>query len=470
MALQLPDGFRWPSGFLWGAATAAAQIEGAAHEDGKTDSIWDAFARVPGAVAGGDTPEVAIDHYHRMPEDLALLTELGLDAYRFSVSWSRVRPDDAAPNPAGLDFYSRMVDELLARGVRPFLTLYHWDLPQAVEERGGWTLRETAERFAEYAMLVHDRLGDRVEDWTTLNEPFCSTYIAYAGGEHAPGRTEPAAALAALHHQLLGHGLATRALREAGAARIGISLNLTNAVPADPDDPADLDAARRIDALWNRGFLEPVLRGAYPEDFLADVRGLGLEEVLHEGDLATIAAPIDFLGVNHYHDDQVSGRPLPAGTPASRRPTDRPGRSPFVGSEHVTFPPRDLPRTAMDWEVHPEGLKHLLTRLTGDYPELPPMYITENGSAYLDEPDEHGVVHDAERIAYLERHLEAVAGALADGADVRGYFAWTLLDNFEWAWGYAERFGLVRVDPETLERTVKDSGRHFAAIAAAARL
>jgi beta-glucosidase len=456
------SGGRFGEHFIWGAATAAAQVEGAAHEDGKTDSIWDHFARTPGNIAGGDTPERAVDHYHRMPEDVALMRRLGLRSYRFSVSWARVKPDDAAPNPAGLDFYSRLVDELLEADILPWLTLYHWDLPQAVEDTGGWANRDTARRFLEYAELVHEHLGDRVTHWTTFNEPLCSSLIAYAGGEHAPGRTEPRAALAALHHQHLAHVLAVASLRERGAQQLGITLNLTNAVPDDPSDPADVDAARRIDALWNRAFLEPLLLGRYPEDFLADVAAHRFDELVRDGDLGLIAQPIDFLGVNHYHDDNVSGRPLPPGTPPGLRPTGKPGASPFVGSEHVTFPPRDLPRTAMGWEVNPEGLRTLLVRLGREYPTLPPLYVTENGSAYDDVVSADGAVHDADRVAYLRAHVDAVAEAIADGADVRGYFAWSLLDNFEWAWGYAKRFGIVRVDYETMERTVKDSGHAFA--------
>jgi beta-glucosidase len=460
---------RFPPGFVWGAATAAAQIEGAAHEDGKEDSIWDAFARVSGNVANGDTPERAVDHYHRMPADVALMKRLGLDSYRFSVSWARVKPRDREANPAGLDFYSRLVDELLEAGILPWLTLYHWDLPQAVEELGGWANRDIAARFVDYASLVHEHLGDRVTHWTTFNEPLCSSFIAYAGGEHAPGRREPRAALAAMHHQHLAHGLATSALRERGAQRIGITLNLTNAVPDNPSEAADLDAARRIDALWNRAFLEPILRGRYPADFLGDVAGHRFDELVHDGDLAAISAPIDFLGVNHYHDDNVSGLPLPANASAGLRPTPKPTSSPFVGSEHVTFPSRGLPRTAMGWEVNPDGLAALLTRLGREYPLLPPLYVTENGSAYDDVLTSDGSVHDTDRVAYLEAHVDAVARAIADGADVRGYFAWSLLDNFEWAWGYDKRFGIVRVDYETQERTIKDSGLAFARIARAAR-
>ncbi|MDN4613760.1 GH1 family beta-glucosidase [Leifsonia sp. F6_8S_P_1B] len=469
---------RWPAGFLWGSATAAAQIEGAAHEDGKEDSIWDAFARVPNAIAGGDTPETAVDHYHRMPQDVALMRDLGLQSYRFSTSWARVKPGDRAVNRAGLDFYSRLVDELLGAGILPWLTLYHWDLPQALEERGGWTNRDTAYRFRDYALAVHDALGDRVTHWTTFNEPLCSSLIGYAGGEHAPGRTEARAGLAALHHQHLAHGLAVRALREASGGargpagsplRLGITLNLTTAVPNDPADPVDLDAARRIDGLWNRMFLEPLLLGAYPDDVLEDVREHRFEEFVHDGDLEVIAQPIDFLGVNHYHDDNVSGHPLPADAPAGLQPTDRPKASPFPGSEFVTFPSRGRPTTAMGWEVNPDGLRDLLVRLSREYPSLPPLYITENGSAYDDVVDDDGRIRDIEREAYLREHVAAVQEAISQGADVRGYFVWSLLDNFEWAWGYAKRFGIVHVDYESQRRTVKDSGAAYARLIAAAR-
>ncbi|MCU1404205.1 MAG: beta-glucosidase [Glaciihabitans sp.] len=462
--------FPWPNDFIWGSATAAAQIEGAAHEDGKEDSIWDHFARVPGAIAGGDTPEVAVDHYHRMPDDVRLMKQLGLGSYRFSTSWARVKPGDRAVNTLALDFYSRLVDELLDANILPWLTLYHWDLPQALEEKGGWTNRDTAYRFTDYAESVYQRLGDRVTHWTTFNEPLCSSLIGYASGEHAPGRREPKAALHATHHQHLAHGLAVARLRElAGAGRdttpdkIGITLNLTNAVPNDPLDPVDVDAARRIDALWNRMYLDPILRGRYPQDLLQDVSGLGLSDVILPGDLEIIAAPIDFLGVNHYHDDNVSGHPQPQEAEHVRA-TGRPTSSPFVGSEFVTFPSRGLPRTAMGWEVNPRGLHTLLLRLGEEYPELPPLYITENGAAYNDVVDSDGQVHDPDRTAYILSHVEEVGRAIADGADVRGYFVWSFLDNFEWAWGYNKRFGIVRVDYSSQERTVKDSGLAYAAL------
>lgn len=459
----------WPPGFLWGAATAATQIEGAAALDGKGESVWDRFADIPGNVANGDTPAVAVDHYHRMPEDVALLRELGVDSYRFSINWARVKPDDAAANPVGIAFYDRLVDDLLAAGILPWLTLYHWDLPQALEDRGGWTSRDTAARFADYAVLMQEALGDRVRHWTTFNEPFCSALLGYVSGEHAPGRQDPAAGLAALHHQHLAHGLAVRALRDRGVDQLGITLNLTNAIPHDPADPVDREAARRLDAIWNRAFLEPLILGAYPEDFLADVREWDFESLIHPGDLEVIRQPIDFLGVNHYHDDNVSGQPLPPGEPPAIRPDIKPTRSPFPGGESLTFPARPLPRTAMGWEINPPGLRDLLLRLGREYPGLPPLYVTENGSAWDDTVDPDGRIRDVERTAYLEDHLAAVAEAIAGGADVRGYFVWSFLDNFEWAWGYDKRFGIVHVDYATQQRTVKDSGRRYAEIVAAAR-
>lgn len=448
----------WPDGFIWGSATAAAQIEGAAHEDGKEDSIWDAFARVPGAIANGENLDVAVDHYHRMPADVRLMKELGLDSYRFSTSWARVRPGDRAVNPAGLDFYSRLVDELLEAGILPWLTLYHWDLPQALEEKGGWANRDTAYRFVEYATDVYAALGDRVSHWTTFNEPFCSSLIGYASGVHAPGRMEPRAAIAAVHHQHLAHGLAVNALRELGAEKLGITLNLSNAIPLDANDPVDLEAARRFDSLQNRIFIEPILRGAYPEDTLHDLEPFGLGEVIKPGDLEIISAPIDFLGVNHYHDDVISGHPDDSGSDGHSGGATREGASPWVGSEYITFPSRGLPRTAMNWEVNPGGLRTLLVRLTAEYDNLPPLYITENGAAYDDVISEDGHVHDAERTQYVMDHIAAVKEAIDAGADVRGYFVWSLLDNFEWSWGYGKRFGIVRVDYDTLVRTVKDSG------------
>ncbi|ARJ04240.1 beta-glucosidase [Humibacter sp. BT305] len=458
----------FPPGFLWGSATAAAQIEGAAFEDGKEASIWDAFARVPGAVLNGDTLDVADDHYHRMPEDVALMKRLGLHAYRFSTSWSRIKPGDREFNRKGLDFYSRLVDELLANGIVPWLTLYHWDLPQAVQELGGWASRDTAYRFRDYAEGVYAVLGDRVTRWTTFNEPFCSSWLGYAAGVHAPGVQDPRQAVAAVHHLHLGHGLATKRLRELGAEEVGITLNLTNALPRDPSDEADLDAARRIDGLNNRIFLDPLLRGEYPEDVRHDLAEYGIDDNVRDGDLELISQPLDFLGVNHYHDDQVSAHPLEHALETHLvQGSTRPVASPFPTAEFVTFPQREgLSLTAMEWEVNPVGLTTLLVRLGREYDTLPALYVTENGAAYDDVVSEDGAIHDVERTAYIRDHIDAVRAAIEQGADVRGYFVWSLLDNFEWAWGYGKRFGIVRVDYDTLERTPKDSALAYASIIA----
>lgn len=463
---QTPRAF--PSDFLFGVATAAYQIEGAAHEDGRTDSIWDAFARIPGAVAGGDSGEVACDHYHRYRADVALMADLGVETYRFSTSWSRVRPDGGEPNQLGLDFYSKLVDELLERGIKPWLTLYHWDLPQALQEKGGWANRDTAHHFADYATTVHDVLGDRVTAWTTLNEPWCSSFLSYIGGEHAPGMQDPATGLAAGHHLLLGHGLAIGELRRRDPSlELGITLNLTVADPVDPDDAGDLDAARRIDGQFNRFFLDPIFRGAYPLDVLEDVSHLGFDTHVRDGDLAIISEPIDVLGVNYYHGDSLTGHP-PIAAPSIAAPTERPRRTPFPAADNVFWRLRDLPTTGMGWEVQPEGLSRLLHRINDEYtaPAGASIYVTENGAAYDDTVAADGAVHDADRAEFLRLHLDAILDTIAQGVQVKGYFYWSLLDNFEWAWGYEKRFGLVRVDYDTQERTVKDSGREYQRIIA----
>jgi beta-glucosidase len=454
-----PGSVTFPPDFRWGVATAAYQIEGAAAEDGRTPSIWDTFSRVPGAVAGGDTGDVACDHYHRMTDDVAMMAGLGIGWYRFSVAWPRVRPDGGAPNPAGIGFYDRLVDELLAHDVTPWLTLYHWDLPQALEDAGGWTSRDTVDRFVDYATTVHDALGDRVPVWTTLNEPWCAAFLGYTSGRHAPGHREGAAGMRAAHHLLLAHGLATGELRSRGAETLGVTLNFTVADPADPEDAADIDAARRVDALHNRLFLEAIRHGRYPDGLLADTEHLGWTDVVRDGDLAAISAPIDVLGVNYYHGDAVSARP----------DEDEPGPSPFPGLEELSMPKRGLPRTAMDWEVQPEGLTRLLLRLHEEHPDLP-LVVTENGAAYDDVVGEDGEVDDPERLAYLDSHLRAIHDAREEGADVRGYFAWSLMDNFEWAEGYAKRFGLVHVDYATQRRTPKASARWYAEVCRTGRI
>ncbi|MFO7689478.1 MAG: GH1 family beta-glucosidase [Cryobacterium sp.] len=456
----------FPHDFLFGAATAAYQIEGAAHEDGRTDSIWDTFSRVSGAVINADNGDVACDHYHRYRDDVALMSELGLQTYRFSTSWARVQPDGGPINPLGLDFYSRLVDELVEANIKPWLTLYHWDLPQALEDQGGWTNRDTAERFRDYALSVHDALGDRVNIWTTLNEPWCSSFLSYTAGAHAPGHQSKPAGLAAAHHLMLGHGLAVEALRERDSnLNLGITLNLTVAKPADPTRPGDVDAARRIDGQFNRFFLDPLFRGSYPADVLDDVAGLGLDTVVRDGDLAQIMQPIDTLGVNYYHGELVSDRaaqhPLPG-----EAPTTRVVQSPFPAADGVFHHPQGLPLTAMNWEVQPAGLTELLQRVDRDYTGdlATNLYVTENGAAYDDEVTDDGRVADADRTAFLTAHLDAVLDAIDSGVEVKGYFYWSLLDNYEWAWGYAKRFGIVRVDYDTQQRTIKDSGRAYAAV------
>lgn len=456
------------SDFVWGASTAAFQIEGAAHLDGRRDSIWDAFCRVPGAVTGDHDGEVACDSYHRWAEDVALLRALGLGAYRFSVSWARVRPDGGPVNRAGLDYYSRLVDHLLEAGVAPWVTLYHWDMPQAVEDQGGWAERTTAARFADFALTVHDALGDRVAVWTTLNEPWCSAYLGYGNGQHAPGRRDFRAAMAAVHHLLLAHGTVAAELRARDpGARVAISLNLDVTDPADPDDPDDVDAARRVDGQWNRIFLDPLFRGRYPDDVLADTAHLGLLEHVRDRDLDFIATPIDVLGVNYYHGQAVSRR-APATPLHGLAPVARPVGSPLPAADGIHRVPRGLPQTPMGWEVQPEGLTRLLRRLQEEYtgPAGVALAVTETGAAYDDVVGPDGRVDDPERRAFLDAHVRAVADAVAAGADVRAFFVWSLLDNFEWTWGYTRRFGIVHVDFATQRRTVKASGEWYAQVAA----
>ena len=448
----------FPSTFLFGAATAAYQIEGAAHEDGRTDSIWDVFCRVPGAVVNADNGDTACDHYHRYRDDVAMMKDLGLQAYRFSTSWSRVQPDGGAVNAKGLDFYSRLVDELLGKGITPWLTLYHWDLPQALQDAGGWANRDTAMRFRDFALGVHDALGDRVNSWTTLNEPWCSSFLSYIGGEHAPGIQDPATGLAAAHHLLLAHGLAAKELAARDASlQLGITLNLTVVDPVDPSDEGDLDAVRRIDGQFNRFFLDPIFRGSYPDDVLVDVAHLGLERHVQPGDLDVISSRIHCLGVNYYHGEAVSSRPSTAEM-STAAPSVRPKRSPFPAADEVHWHLRDLPTTAMGWEVQPEGLTRLLKRVHEQYtgPAGIALVVTENGAAYDDELID-GAVHDAKRVHFLEAHLGAILDAIDDGVPVGGYFYWSLMDNFEWAWGYDKRFGIVHVDYATQQRTPKDS-------------
>ena len=458
----------FPDGFLWGSATAAYQVEGAAWEDGRGACIWDTYARTPGMVHEGHNGDVACDHYHRYADDVALMQKLNLGAYRFSTSWARVMPDGRTVNQAGLDFYSRLTDELLSRDVVPWLTLYHWDLPQALEDAGGWPSRDTAYRFVDYAAAVHSALGDRINFWTTLNEPWCSAFLGYGSGRHAPGRTDGADALRAAHHLMLGHGLAVQDLRSRDSSlTLGLTLNFADVTPADPQDPGDLDAARRIDGLSNRYFAEPLFHGAYAPDILEDVRERWPADLVVDGDLEVISTPTDVLGVNYYSGNTVRGvAPDEAQAAAGRARADGPP-SDSVGSEHVEFLALDVEHTGMGWEVRPQGLTDLLVRLDRDYtgPAGTALYVTENGAAYDDVPDEDGFVQDDERLGYVREHLGAVHDAIEQGVEVKGYFLWSLLDNFEWAFGYDKRFGIVRVDYDTLHRIPKASARWYAEVA-----
>ena len=463
-----PGALVFPREFLWGAATASYQIEGAVSEDGRTPSIWDTFARVPGAVAGGDTGDVACDHYHRYEEDVDLMARLGLDAYRFSLSWPRILPAAGRVNPLGLDFYERLVDCLAARGIEPWITLYHWDLPQWLEDRGGWAARESADHFAELTEAVHGRLGDRVKHWITLNEPWCSSNLGYIGGGHAPGRQDDQAGVDATHHLMLAHGHALRVLRADPSAVVGYTINTTVPDPLDPANPADVAAAAQVDALWNRVYLEPLFLGRYPEEAVTAFASAGCTLPIRDGDLELISAPIDFLGLNYYHGHAVSATPPPPERRLRHLELPRPTRNPYVGIGEAHTWSRGLPRTPMDWEVQPEGLTRLLTRMQRDYtgPAGIPLYVTENGAVFEDTFGPDGVVEDPDRAAFIRDHVAAVHAALEAGVDVRGYFAWSLLDNFEWAYGYAQRFGIVHVDFETQVRTLKRSALEYARIIA----
>jgi beta-glucosidase len=435
-------------GFVWGAATAAFQIEGATRADGRGESIWDRFASIEGNVVHGDTGEPACEHYYRWRADLDLIRSLGLEGYRFSIAWPRIQPAGRGPaNQRGLDFYRALVEGMLERGIRPLATLYHWDLPQALQDEGGWASREVVERFAEYAGIVYEALGDLVSDWITHNEPWVTSILGYAYGVKAPGVRDWPTALRAAHHALLAHGAAVEAFRATGHdGRIGITLDLTVAIPATGSDP-DREAAERLDGHHNRWFLDPVLRGSYPEDTIAFYeRRFGPLDVIRPGDLEAIAQPLDFLGVNFY----------------------RPNWAAAIddGGLDVGDAPPDLERTSMDWPIAPSYLTDLLVRVRRDYGEIP-LLITENGAAFDDRLDGSEVVEDDRRVAYLKAHVEAVERAREQGVDVRGYYVWSLLDNFEWEHGYAKRFGIVFVDFPTQRRIPKRSALWYRDLIAA---
>jgi beta-glucosidase len=457
------SGLEFPSSFVFGSATAAYQIEGAAAEGGRGASIWDTFSRVPGAVLNGDTGDVADDHFHRRDADLDLMAELNLQAYRFSISWPRIQPTGRGEGDRDtLAFYSELVDGLIARGIRPTVTLYHWDLPQALEDDGGWTNRETAYAFAEFARIVGAALGDRVTMWTTLNEPWCSAYLGYGSGVHAPGRRDPVAALRAVHHLNLAHGLALQALRSVvtNDPSFSVTLNVHALRPAGADGA---EAVRRLDALGNRAFLVPMLEGGYPSDLLEDTSAITDWSFVLPGDAEIIHQPIDVLGVNYYSTTLAA---LPDSVPAAAE--SEPAGATWPGSEEVRLLAQPGPYTAMGWNIEPSGLEEILGTLSGRYPNLP-LLITENGAAFEDAVAD-GQVHDEQRIDYLRRHITAVHRSLDRGIDVRGYFVWSLLDNFEWALGYSKRFGIVYVDYETQQRIPKDSARWFAELALTNRI
>jgi beta-glucosidase len=436
----------FPRGFLWGAATSSYQIEGATTEDGRGESIWDRFARMPGAVEDGKSGEGACDHYHRYREDAQLMKRLGLMSYRFSVAWPRIQPTGRGrPNPKGLDFYSRLVDALLEEDITPFVTLYHWDLPQALQDEGGWPARSMAEAFVEYTSIVGRALGDRVKDWITHNEPWCAGLEGYQRGISAPGLRDWGAALAASHHLLLSHGWAVPVLRrESPGSRVGITVNLTPCVPASPS-AADYDACRHFDGHINRWFLDPLYGRHYPADMVADYVSLGYLPkegftVVQPGDLAAIAVPCDFLGINYYNRTVMRSEKVPEEANLPRT---------------VYLAPQSE-WTETGWEVYPNGLFEILTRVHHTYGPRK-IYVTENGASWSDGPDAQGRVRDERRLRFLHDHLLAARLAIDAGIPLAGYFVWSLMDNFEWSRGYTQRFGVVHVDYETQARILKDS-------------
>jgi beta-glucosidase len=438
-----------PSDFLWGAATSAYQIEGAVDVDGRGPSIWDTFVREPGRIVNGDTGDVAIDHYHRSADDVRLLADLGFGAYSFSIAWTRVFPTGRGQvNERGLDFYRRLVDDCLAAGLEPYPTLYHWDLPQALQDDGGWTNRATIDAFVDYAAAVYEALHDRVGTWATMNEPWCAAYLGHCAGIHAPGIQDEAAAVAAAHHQLVAHGAAISRMRSIAADRsLGIVLNPAPIVAVDRSDPVLADAVRRIDGLLNRFWFDGLLHGRYPVDMLTDLDPLF--DVCRPEDAAVIAAPIDWIGINYYHDHRLrlSRAVAPGPSPFPRAPaTELVADTPLVSD--------------LGWPVTPYGLTDLLVRLRDDYPNLPPLYITEIGAAF-DDPIVDGQIDDRRRIEYYAAHVDALGHAVDRGVDVRGFFVWSAFDNFEWHSGYAMRFGVIHVDFDTLVRTPRASAYWF---------
>jgi beta-glucosidase len=441
----------FPDGFLWGAATASYQIEGAAREGGRGKSVWDTFSHTEGKVAKGHTGDVACDHYHRVDADVAMMAELGMQTYRFSIAWSRVMPEGRGKvNSEGLRWYHRLVELLLEHDIVPCPTLFHWDLPQGLEDIGGFRNRDTVSWFGDYAALMAKELGDKVTMWSTFNEPWCYAYLGHAAGYHAPGLMDPKAAVTVAHHEQLAHGVALQAMRaERDGLQLGVVFN-PSPVRSEGSPPAPADQIERVDAIHNRWWFDSVLKGSYPQDLL-DAYG-PLAEAIQPGDLEHIAQPLDWIGINYYFDILLRG--LGSGDDATNRMRAYPTVTGVTQTE--TRPVH----TDMGWPITPEGFTDLLVRLKNDYPNLPPLYITENGCAY-DDPVVAGRCADPRRIEYLDLHLRVVKDAIDEGVDVRGYYQWSLMDNFEWALGYDKRFGLVHVDFDTLERTPRDSAFWF---------
>jgi beta-glucosidase len=444
---------QFPDGFLWGAATASYQIEGGAFDGGRGPSVWDTFSHTEGKVANGHTGDVACDHFHRMPADVALMKELGHQTYRFSISWSRVMPEGRGKvNSEGLGFYQQLVEELLAHEIVPCPTLFHWDLPQSLEDIGGFRNRDTVGWFGDYAALMAKELGDRVTMWSTFNEPWCYAYLGHGAGVHAPGLRDGLAAVTVAHHELLAHGTALQAMRaERDGLSLGIVINPTN-VRSSGAPAASSDAIRRVDAIHNRWWFDAPLTGAYPADIIEDFeQAFGpLDHIIQHGDNESIAQPLDWMGINYYFDSMLTGVSPDTAADASNRMSAYPTVTGTTEAEQSAV------HTDMGWPITPEGFTEILVRLHGDYPNLPPLYITENGCAY-DDPVVDGRVVDTRRIEYLDLHLQALHAAIEAGVDVRGYYQWSLLDNFEWALGFDKRFGLVHVDFDTLDRTPRDS-------------
>lgn len=445
----------FPKGFIWGSATSSYQIEGGIDLDGRGPSIWDAFCAEPGCVRDGDSGAIAIDHRNRMRQDVKLMSDLGLHAYRFSIAWPRVQPlGSGAVSRSGLDFYSSLVDTLLEYHIAPVVTLYHWDLPLALGERGGWTHRDTAQRFGEYAAIVAGMLGDRVDRWTTVNEPWCSSMLGYAAGLHAPGVADHGAAVTAAHHLLLAHGLGVQALRaalpSAAGKEISITLNPYPVVTAG-DGEEDLDAARRIDGVANRLWYDPVLRGEYPKDVLEDFTSVSDLSHIRDGDMAVIAQPVDAIGINYYRRYHVR---FQKGASAN------PPYSMWPGSPDVRVVEPDVAHTDGGWAIEPDGLTETLQRVRDDYGPVS-LYVHENGAYFDDGAMIDGVFQDIKRASFIEEHLHAAHAAIESGVNLRGYFAWSLFDNFEWSEGYNNRFGIVHVDFTTLVRTPKASALFY---------